>query len=63
MITNHFWLEGSNMKEQYRVVKISYSEELSAVSELWVRRFIEKSLLNHIAKDDYKLQALLIKKI
>lgn len=50
------------MKEQYRVVKVSYSEELSSESELWFRRFIEKMLLDHIAKDDYRLRALLIKK-
>lgn len=48
------------MKEQFRVVKVSYSEELSSESELWFRRFIEKRLLDHVAKDDYKLRALLI---
>lgn len=53
---------GNSMKEQYRVVKVSYSEELSSESELWFRRFIEKMLLDHIAKDDYRLRALLIKK-
>lgn len=48
------------MKEQFRVVKVSYSDELSFESELWFKRFIEKRLLDHIAKDDYKLRALLI---
>jgi len=48
------------MNKQYRVVKVSYSEELSAESELWFRRFIEKALLDQIAKEDYRLQALLI---
>lgn len=48
------------MSEQYRVVKVSYSEELSSESELWFRRFIEKRLLDHVAKDDYRLRALLI---
>ncbi|QNK88697.1 hypothetical protein H7992_02705 [Sporosarcina sp. resist] len=48
------------MNEQYRVVKVSYSEELSAESELWFRRYIEKILLDHVAKDDHKLRALLI---
>jgi len=48
------------MDEQSRVVKISYSEELSSESEIWLRRFIEKIILYHIAKDDYRLWALLI---
>lgn len=48
------------MTEQYRVVKVSYSEELPSESELWFRRFIEKALLDHITKDDYRLRALLI---
>nr|WP_186324706.1 hypothetical protein [Paenibacillus bovis] len=48
------------MKKHYRVVKVTYSEELPSESELWFRRFIEKSLLNHIAKDNHRLQALLI---
>ena len=48
------------MKEQFRVVKVSYSEELSSESELWFARYIEKRLLDHVAKDDYKLRALLI---
>lgn len=50
------------MKEKYRVIKVSYSEELSTESELWFRRFIEKTLLDHITKDDYRLRAILIKK-
>lgn len=50
------------MKVQYRVVKVSYSEELSRESEIWLRRFLEKALLERIAKDDYRLQALLISK-
>lgn len=50
------------MKEKYRVIKVSYSEELSSESELWFRRFIEKMLLDHIVKDDYRIRALLIKK-
>lgn len=50
------------MKEKYRVVKVSYSEELSSESELWFRRFIEKSLLDQVVKDDYRLRALLINK-
>ena len=50
------------MKEKYRVVKVSYSEELSLESELWFRRFIEKTLLDHVVKDDYRLRALLINK-
>lgn len=53
---------GDLMKKQYRIVKVSYSEELSSESELWFNRFIEKALLNHIAKNDYRLQALLISK-
>lgn len=48
------------MTEKYRVVKVSYSEELSSDSELWFKRFIEKALLDHITKDDYRLRALLI---
>lgn len=48
------------MNEQYRVVKVSYSEELSSESELWFRRFMEKVLLDHVAKDDHRLRALLI---
>lgn len=48
------------MKEKYRVVKVSYTDELSSESELWFRRFIEKTLLDHVAKDDYRLRALLI---
>ncbi len=48
------------MKSQYRVVKVTYSEELPLESELWFRRFTEKALLEHITKDDYRLQALLI---
>ena len=50
------------LKQNYRVIKVSYSEELSSESELWFRRFIEKTLLDHIVKDDYRLRALLIKK-
>lgn len=53
-------LEGNYMNEQHRVVKVSYSEELSSESELWFRRFIEKILLDHVVKDDYRLRALLI---
>lgn len=49
------------MKQQYRLVKFSYSEELSAESELWLKRFLEKLLLEQIAKDNYRLQALLIR--
>jgi len=48
------------MKNHYRVVKVTYSEELPSESELWFRRFIEKSLLDHIAKNDHRLQALLV---
>ena len=48
------------MKGKYRVVKVSYSEELSSESELWFRRFIVKTLLDHVVKDDYRLRALLI---
>lgn len=51
---------GDCMNKQYRVVKVSYSEELPSESELWFRRFIEKALLEQIVKDDYRLQALLI---
>ena len=51
---------GNFMNEQYRVVKVSYSEELPSESELWFIRFIEKILLDHVAKDDYRLRALLI---
>lgn len=50
------------MNERYRVVKVSYSEELSSESVLWFKRFIEKVLLDHITKDDYRLRALLISK-
>lgn len=50
------------MKEKYRVVKVSYSEELSSESELWFRRFIEKSLLDQVVKNDYRIRALLINK-
>ncbi|MEK4715020.1 MULTISPECIES: hypothetical protein [Sporosarcina] len=50
------------MKEQYRVVKVSYSEELSSESELWFRLFIEKLLLDQVAKDDFRIHALLIDK-
>jgi hypothetical protein len=53
-------LEGKVMTEQYRVVKVSYSEELSSESELWFRRFIEKTLLDHITKNDERIRALLI---
>ena len=53
---------GNQLKQNYRVIKVSYSEELSTESELWFRRFIEKTLLDHIVKDDYRLRALLIKK-
>ncbi len=48
------------MTKYYRVVKVSYSEELPTESELWFRRFMEKALLAHIAKDNHRLQALLI---
>nr|WP_259547406.1 hypothetical protein [Heyndrickxia oleronia] len=48
------------MTDKYRVIKVSYSEELSSDSELWFKRFIEKALLDHISKDDYRLRALLI---
>ncbi|MFB4472915.1 hypothetical protein ACDI16_08185 [Oceanobacillus caeni] len=48
------------MKKTCRIVKVSYSEELTSESELWFRRFIEKALLDHIAKNDYRLRALLI---
>ena len=47
------------MSEQCRVVKVSYSEELSSESELWFIRFIEKILLDRVTKD-YRLRALLI---
>ena len=53
---------GNQLKQNYRVIKVSYSQELSSESELWFRRFIEKTLLDHIVKDDYRLRALLIKK-
>jgi len=48
------------MTKHYRVVKVSYSEELRTESELWFRRFMEKALLDHIGKDNHRLQALLI---
>ncbi|MEW4309464.1 hypothetical protein [Rossellomorea marisflavi] len=48
------------MTEQFRIVKVSYSEELSSESELLFRRFVEKALLDYIVKDDYNLRALLI---
>lgn len=51
---------GDSMTKHYRVVKVSYSEELPSESELWFRRLIEKALLDHIAKDNHRLQALLI---
>lgn len=57
-----YLMGGKAMTEKYRVVKVSYSEELSSDSELWFKRFIEKALLDHITKDDYRLQALLISK-
>lgn len=50
------------MTEHYRIVRVSYSEELSSVSELWFSRFIEKALLDHITKDNCNLRALLISK-
>ncbi|MFS1516411.1 hypothetical protein ACSVDA_13750 [Cytobacillus sp. Hm23] len=50
------------MSEKYRVVKVTYSEELSSESELWLERFIEKALLNHLTRDDDKLRTLLISK-
>ncbi|MFC0476361.1 hypothetical protein ACFFHF_14175 [Robertmurraya beringensis] len=50
------------MTEQFRVIKVSYSEQLSSDSELWFKHFVEKALLDHITKDDYKLRALLISK-
>lgn len=53
---------GELMSEKFRIVKVSYSEELSSDSELWFKRFIEKALLDHITKDDHKLRALLISK-
>lgn len=53
---------GEQMTENFRVVKVSYSEELSSDSEIWFKRFIEKALLDHITKDDYKLRALLIRR-
>lgn len=53
---------GELLTEKYRVVKVSYTEELSSESELWFYRFIEKALLDHITKDDYRLRALLISK-
>ncbi|MFB7160372.1 hypothetical protein [Lysinibacillus sp. NPDC056232] len=44
------------MKEQYRVVKVSYSNELSPESELWFKRFIEKYFLIMLQKiTDYEL--------
>ncbi|GGB62259.1 hypothetical protein GCM10011409_44300 [Lentibacillus populi] len=48
------------MNGTYRVVKVSYSEELPSDSEIWLERFIEKTLLDHIAKKDGKLHSLLI---
>lgn len=51
---------GEFVTDKFRVVKVSYSEELSSDSELWFKRFIEKALLDHITKDNYKLRALLI---
>ena len=53
---------GNQLKENYRVIKVSYSEELPLESEIWFRRFIEKALLDHVTKDDFRLQALLINK-
>jgi len=50
------------MNKPYRIVKVSYSEELPKESEIWFKRFIEKALLNKITKDDYRLQSLLISK-
>jgi hypothetical protein len=61
-MVSKYLMGGEAMTEKYRVVKVSYSEELSSDSELWFKRFIEKALLDHITKDDYRLQALLISK-
>jgi hypothetical protein len=57
-----YLMGGELMTDKYRVVKVSYSEELSAESEIWFCRFIEKALLDHITKDDYRLRSLLISK-
>ncbi|WP_203363665.1 hypothetical protein [Bacillus sp. REN10] len=48
------------MSEQCRVVKVTYSEELQSEAELWLKRYVEKMLLDHISKNDLKLRALLI---
>lgn len=62
MMISKYLIGGEFMTEKNRVVKVSYSEELSSDSELWFKRFIEKVLLDHITKDDYRLRALLISK-
>lgn len=48
------------MSKPYRVVRVSYSEELQEESQLWLSRIIEKALLEQLAKDNYKVQALLL---
>lgn len=60
MLISKYLMGGEAMTEKYRVVKVSYSEELSSDSELWFKRFIEKALLDHITKNDYRFRALLI---
>ncbi len=62
MMISKYLMGGESMTEKYRVVRVSYSEELSSDSDLWFKRFIEKALLDHITRDDYRLRALFISK-
>lgn len=54
---------GINMQNACRVVKVSYSNELSSDSAMWVKKYIESALLTQIiGKDITKLHLLLMKK-
>lgn len=43
-----------------RVVKVSYSNELSRESEVWINHLIERTLLGYIGKSHKKLLPLIL---
>ena len=50
------------MSNSFRIVKVSYSNELSSESAMWIEKYVESILIQQIiGKDITKLHLLLMK--
>jgi len=50
-------------EDKMKVVKVTYSEELSSESEILLFQFLKKALLDYVTCNDLKLRALLLGEI